>query len=167
MYSNYPLTSLEIIPLKPSIPGLKSNTDRYPIIDKDISRLIKQNNNMIDKEYLDVVNTINNFTIPNDSNTMVKRIDYNNYKKINPVENTYETYNNMTEYTNNVKPEQIDIIKGTAVDNNYIGVAKMYNPIYSNIDMTNNNYIPNSDMIERKYQPYEAHFGPHVFTREL
>ena len=166
MYSNYPLTSSDIFPPIPSNYGININKSNYPNINIDVSRLIKKNNEMIESVYLDVVDTINNFTQPNDSNTMIKRVNYNNYKKTNPVENTFETYNNMTEYMNNVKPEQIDMIKGTPIANNYISVMNMYNPIYSNIDLTNNNYIPKSDTIERKYQPYEPHYGPSVFVND-
>ena len=166
MYSNYPLTSSDIFNAIPSNYGIKINKTKNPTIDTDVTRLIKKNNDMIEDEYLKIVNTINNFTQPNDSNTMVKRINYNDYKKTNPIENTFEMYNNMTEYTNNVNSEQLETIKGGNVGNTFVGVSNMYNPIYSNIDLTNNNYIPKSDTIERKYQPYDSHIGPHIFNNK-
>ena len=163
MYSNYPLSSLDIIKPKPSIPSV--NTDRCQLIDPPISILLKKNVQNLENSYLDIVNTISNFKVSDDSNNMTKRVKYNDYIKKHPEpQNVYEMYNNMTIYNNNVSKKVLDTIQGDINENKYNSTNNMYNPIYSSIDLTNNNFIPNNDIIDRMYQPYDPQFGPHKFT---
>lgn len=173
MYSNFPHISPDIIapiakPPKGLITGFSNdctftdnyslhNKDKYYKIDEIPQNKLKQIQAVSKIDYKSVINTNSKFKQPADSNTLVETIDYKKIKKLNPdTEFVYQLYNKMVSNINyDVEAIELKQIEGNIDNDNMSKVHDMYNPVYSMIDLTNNNFIPTYDTIERKYEGYQ------------
>lgn len=155
MNNTFPFQSANIITPKPII----KNSFYLDTFDRDDRLLtaIKRQTNVDKNIYTPVVNTITSFNNPVNSNDLIKSKNYKSFTK-DELKETYihDIYNMMTEKVSNViKKDELDRIQGVFMEklNNLSLYKPVYNPVYSSIDLSTNNYIFNET--ESKYTPYE------------